>query len=118
MIYMVSWRGLGVYAFVSIWVAVGFLVVGLSFGEIYGFRAFALGWLAVGIGCFVVGRRVNREVAIHRFCNFKLQTWGVIYTCIGLFFGMLVVSEMRARYQFSEPIRPATRVSTIDISRS
>jgi hypothetical protein len=115
MIYMLSWRGLGVLAFFGIFVTVGFMALGSLIDEDAGFLGFSLGWVVVGIACYLIGRRANRAEPVHRFCNLKLETWGVIYGCVGLFMGLVAYRDFGARARLKQPLRPATRaVSMVD----
>jgi FtsH-binding integral membrane protein len=84
MIYLLSWHGRGFVAFLAIWVAVASMLFGLPFNEDAAFLTFTIGWLVVGIVCFILGRKWNANGNVHRFCGAPLQVWGVIYCCIGL----------------------------------
>ena len=52
--------------FLAIFAAVVFMFVGNAINEDVAFLAFAVGWIAVGIACFYLGRRWNRVADIHR----------------------------------------------------
>jgi len=115
MLYLLSWRGWGALAFFGIFVTVGFMAMGSLINEDGERFGFAVGWLAVGAACLLIGKRVNRDEATHLFCNLKLQTWGVIYGCIGLFLGLGAIRDRGAGSELKKPLRPATRpISMID----
>lgn len=83
--FLISWRGRGSVAFLAIWLAVACMLIGLPKGDEMAFLTFAIGWIVAGVLCFVLGRKWNGKGDLHRFCGAKLQTWGIIYACIGLF---------------------------------
>lgn len=85
MIHLISWRGRGYVAFLAIFLAVAFMAAGAAFNEDIASLLFAVGWVVSGVICFILGRRWNRVADVHRFCTFRLQTWGFIYAGIGLF---------------------------------
>ena len=84
MFYLLSWRGRGYVAFLAIFLAVGCMGLGAVFSEDVAAIGFALGWIAAGALCFVLGRRWNRPANDHVFCKLPLQTWGPIYASFGL----------------------------------
>lgn len=87
MIYLLSWRGRGFVAFLAIFVAAGFMLAGSAmFGEDAALLSFAIGWMVAGIGCIILGWRWTKIADVHRFCMLRVQTWGIIYALIGLFF--------------------------------
>jgi hypothetical protein len=109
---LLSWRGYGFLGILSIFIAVGFMCLGMLVNEDAGMLAFSAGWVVAGILCYVVGDRANRphrDDPAHLFCNVKLETFGLIYIGVGVFLGMISVTTFLQNQRLKKPLRPATR---------
>jgi len=87
MIFLISHKGRGLLVFPLVLVPIGLAgLLDLMFGR-YFLLGFCIGFLMIGVLCWVLGRRWTAMGRDDRFCGGSLQTWGIVY---GIFGGLLL----------------------------
>jgi hypothetical protein len=98
MIYLLSYKGRGPIVFPLVLVPVALSgAVNALLGK-YFIVGFSLGFILIGILCWVLGRRWTAMGRDDRFCGGSVQTWGVIYGIFGALLLPAVINSIRGGF--------------------